>query len=249
MKTLREIMRHGFLFMVQPKATVAEAARLMAAHNIGIVCVLDGDRLVGVFSERDVVRRVVDRGLACPLLCTGSSRFHLRAKTRESLAGRARRARVFPFSLAEICQDLDGQPAPIAAAIRLERMLRHAVIGGYPLVWAAEDPGAGLAALLEAVVIRDASDVHRVARRARDFGDDDALFAELFEETFGDLEGPPVRADILPQEEDPLILVHLLPQGLADRLEVCDLFHPRQPSAVSRQRSVSSRWGGWQAGC
>jgi len=63
MKTLREIMRHGFLFMVQPKATVAEAARLMATHNIGIVCVLDGDRLVGVFSERDVVRRVVDRGL------------------------------------------------------------------------------------------------------------------------------------------------------------------------------------------
>jgi CBS domain-containing protein len=35
----------------------------MAAHNVGIVAVLDGDRLAGVFSERDVVRRVVDRGL------------------------------------------------------------------------------------------------------------------------------------------------------------------------------------------
>ena len=63
MKTLREIMRHGFLFMVQPNATVAEAVHLMSTLNVGIVCVLDGDRLVGVFSERDVVRRVVDRGL------------------------------------------------------------------------------------------------------------------------------------------------------------------------------------------
>ena len=63
MKKLRDIMRHGFLFMVQRHATVAEAVRLMTAHNVGIVNVLDGDRLVGVFSERDVVRRVVDRGL------------------------------------------------------------------------------------------------------------------------------------------------------------------------------------------
>ena len=63
MKKLRDIMRHGFLFMVQRTATVAEAVRLMATHNVGIVNVLDGDRLVGVFSERDVVRRVVDRGL------------------------------------------------------------------------------------------------------------------------------------------------------------------------------------------
>ena len=63
MKKIGEIMRHGFLFMVQRTASVAEAVRLMASHNVGIVSVFDGDRLVGVFSERDVVRRVVDRGL------------------------------------------------------------------------------------------------------------------------------------------------------------------------------------------
>lgn len=63
MKKLRELMRPGFLFMVQRTATVAEAARVMTANNVGIVIVLDGDRLAGVFSERDVVRRVVDRGL------------------------------------------------------------------------------------------------------------------------------------------------------------------------------------------
>ena len=63
MKTLRGIMREGFLFTVQRNTTVAAAVRTMAANNIGIVAVVDTDRLCGVFSERDVVQRVVDRGL------------------------------------------------------------------------------------------------------------------------------------------------------------------------------------------
>jgi CBS domain-containing protein len=63
MKQLRDIMQSGFLFMVQRDATVTDAVRVMADHNVGIVIALDGDRLAGVFSERDVVRRVVARGL------------------------------------------------------------------------------------------------------------------------------------------------------------------------------------------
>ncbi len=63
MKTLREIMRPGFLFVVPRTAMVTEAVRMMAANNVGIVAVVDRHSLVGVFSERDVVRRVVDRGL------------------------------------------------------------------------------------------------------------------------------------------------------------------------------------------
>ena len=63
MKKLRDIMRHGFLFMVQRNVMVAEAVSVMAAHNVGIVIVLDREEMVGVFSERDVVRRMVDRGL------------------------------------------------------------------------------------------------------------------------------------------------------------------------------------------
>jgi len=63
MKKVRDIMRYGFLFTVQRATMVADAVRMMAAHNVGIVSVLEGDKLVGVFSERDVVRRVVDRGV------------------------------------------------------------------------------------------------------------------------------------------------------------------------------------------
>jgi CBS domain-containing protein len=62
MKTLGDIMRPGFLFTVQRDQPVAHAVRVMSDNNIGIVIVLDGDRLAGVFSERDVVRRVVDWG-------------------------------------------------------------------------------------------------------------------------------------------------------------------------------------------
>jgi len=63
MKTLRDIMRSGFLFTVQKRAMVSEAVRLMADHNVGIVVVLDGSRLAGVFSERDVIRRVLHANL------------------------------------------------------------------------------------------------------------------------------------------------------------------------------------------
>lgn len=63
MTKLREIMREGFLFAVRTDATVSEAVRTMAENNVGIVVVLQDDRLVGVLSERDVVRRVIDKRL------------------------------------------------------------------------------------------------------------------------------------------------------------------------------------------
>ena len=63
MKTLREIMREGFLFAVRKHATVTEAAQTMTENNVGIVAVLEDDRLIGVFSERDAVRRVIEKGL------------------------------------------------------------------------------------------------------------------------------------------------------------------------------------------
>ncbi len=42
-----------------PTATVLEAAQLMNDRHIGSVLVIDQDRLVGIFTERDVLRRIV----------------------------------------------------------------------------------------------------------------------------------------------------------------------------------------------
>jgi CBS domain-containing protein len=63
MKTIREVMRPSYLFHVPPDSLVSTAVRVMADNNVGIVAVMEDDVLVGVLSERDVVRRVVDRGL------------------------------------------------------------------------------------------------------------------------------------------------------------------------------------------
>lgn len=44
------------LYWVAPETTAAEAAQRMDGSNVGCVVVMDGGRLVGIFSERDVLR-------------------------------------------------------------------------------------------------------------------------------------------------------------------------------------------------
>lgn len=55
MTTLGEVMSRG-LVTVPSDATVAEAATLMSTHHVGSALVCDGDRLRGIFTERDIVR-------------------------------------------------------------------------------------------------------------------------------------------------------------------------------------------------
>ena len=47
-----------------PNATVMDAARIMTEKGIGAVLVLDRGRVVGVISERDIVRTVATKGVA-----------------------------------------------------------------------------------------------------------------------------------------------------------------------------------------
>jgi CBS domain-containing protein len=47
------------VFSVSPTTTVADAVAEMNSHRVGSVLVLDGGKLVGIFTERDVLRRVV----------------------------------------------------------------------------------------------------------------------------------------------------------------------------------------------
>jgi CBS domain-containing protein len=52
------------LYWVTPQTTAAEAARQMDASNVGCVVVMDAGRLVGIFSERDVLRGFARHGAA-----------------------------------------------------------------------------------------------------------------------------------------------------------------------------------------
>ncbi len=47
------------IISVQPHVTVYEAIKLMCQKNIGAVLVMEGDAVVGIFSERDYARKIV----------------------------------------------------------------------------------------------------------------------------------------------------------------------------------------------
>ena len=51
------------VYSVGPDSTVAECVRAMTAKRIGALIVMDGERLVGIFTERDALNRVLAAGL------------------------------------------------------------------------------------------------------------------------------------------------------------------------------------------
>jgi len=62
MSRVRDIIHNRDLFFVEEQQTVAQAARKMADLHVGAILVLKDNQLSGVFSERDLMNRVV---LAC----------------------------------------------------------------------------------------------------------------------------------------------------------------------------------------
>ncbi len=52
-------IKGGSVASLPPGATVLEAAQLMNERHIGSVVVIDDDHLAGIFTERDVLRRIV----------------------------------------------------------------------------------------------------------------------------------------------------------------------------------------------
>ncbi|MBK6357610.1 MAG: CBS domain-containing protein [Betaproteobacteria bacterium] len=64
MKTLKQLLagRTRPLAVVAPGDTVFHALTVMAKHEVGAVLVLDGEQLVGIFSERDYARKIILQG-------------------------------------------------------------------------------------------------------------------------------------------------------------------------------------------
>lgn len=59
MSRIREIVQDRELFRVEESDTVARVAQRMADLDVGAVVVMNGQALRGVFSERDLMKRVV----------------------------------------------------------------------------------------------------------------------------------------------------------------------------------------------
>lgn len=64
MKTLKQLIesKSKKLATVSPKDTVLHALEIMAQYDVGALIVLDGQRLAGMFSERDYARKVILQG-------------------------------------------------------------------------------------------------------------------------------------------------------------------------------------------
>lgn len=65
MKTVANLLQAKHdrtVYRISPGATVLEALRLMAEKGIGALLVMDGERIVGIVSERDYARKIALAG-------------------------------------------------------------------------------------------------------------------------------------------------------------------------------------------
>lgn len=63
MKTIGELIEGQTLTVLEPGLDVRTAAQRMSDVNIGAAAVVESGRLAGIFSERDIMSRVVAKGL------------------------------------------------------------------------------------------------------------------------------------------------------------------------------------------
>ncbi len=88
MDDLKSLLKSLEVYSVQHNSKVYDVVKFMAEKSVGIVPVLDGDKLVGVFSERDLVKRriAVDKDIKETTVAEVMSTNLVIAKRNESSA-------------------------------------------------------------------------------------------------------------------------------------------------------------------
>jgi len=66
MITIKELLKKksGDIWSISPQASVYQALELMAQKDVGALLVIENDKLVGIFSERDYARKIILKGKA-----------------------------------------------------------------------------------------------------------------------------------------------------------------------------------------
>jgi CBS domain-containing protein len=61
MRTVEQLLhvKGGDIWSIAPQATVYHALQIMAEKNVGSLLVMENEKLVGIFSERDYARKVI----------------------------------------------------------------------------------------------------------------------------------------------------------------------------------------------
>ena len=63
MSHLKSLIKNPLVVTLPPTASIYEASQKMAEHLIGSVIVMEGPQALGIFTERDLLNRVVAKGL------------------------------------------------------------------------------------------------------------------------------------------------------------------------------------------
>lgn len=68
MSTIEQILatKGNDVYSISADSTVLDALQTLAERNVGALVVLDGELIVGIFSERDYARKVILQGLSSP---------------------------------------------------------------------------------------------------------------------------------------------------------------------------------------
>lgn len=59
MESIKDILKGREVFTVQSGSSIKETINYMAGKSVGLVPVMKDEKLIGVFSERDLVKRVI----------------------------------------------------------------------------------------------------------------------------------------------------------------------------------------------
>jgi CBS domain-containing protein len=65
MKSVAQLLKAkngGIIYSISPNASVLDGVKMLAEKGIGAILVMEGDKLVGIFSERDYARKIILQG-------------------------------------------------------------------------------------------------------------------------------------------------------------------------------------------
>ena len=108
---------------VRPQQTVAEAVALMRQHRVGCLLVCEGERLVGIFTERDLLRRVLGPGLPLSVpVASCMTPNPVTVNPKESVSAALRRMEVGGYRHLPVI-DHAGQPVGVLSVKRIVHYL------------------------------------------------------------------------------------------------------------------------------
>jgi CBS domain-containing protein len=109
--------------VVAPQQSVADAVALMRQHRVGCVLVCEGHKIVGIFTERDLLRRIVATGKAMETrLIECMTPNPVTVQPKESVSAALRRMEEGGYRHLPVI-DADGKPVGILSAKRIVHYL------------------------------------------------------------------------------------------------------------------------------